>query len=598
MIKNNSILITLLTIFGLLSITYASDLYCPGGAGTLPEKLIVTDSHAVLYKDFGSEGVSVPPLTILWRLTVDNSSHEPVVSKGGKHYYRVGGPDGKHWGYIEVNSVTSWMTRFVFVPLAPSPDRMFAVYNKPYSKSDYSSISQKQLDASVLATIKEIPAGFGSFAFILNDEKGNAVQQNNIGIDPKDFKKVMIYNTPISKEGYLKTAEEAVKKGPTSEDIGLDIVFVIDTTASMTPLIDLAKSVCKQIAADIHNDQILARKVHFGLVNFRDSEYCKYGARIDCDVTASYDDFMKALNSLGSLEDSYDAPEDVILGLRAAVDNISWHKYTAKHIILVGDSPNKPTPAAGEINTFAKLYNYTNKDNSQNVMDGAFRYIRFNAVVGDMREDLRSYAIQEFREIADNRGDRKGFFAILSDPNISKNLVKAFKEGFYALINDYKPSGSRSNSSAFAESVWDLKEMLKNSQNGAGISGNKVTGFSCARTNLDTKCAELNILVLREEMETFHDVLDQAYRRLDKLNSGSGGNVKVIFDSFLEDFVGIASGTATDSDYEMSVAEVLKLQMPVKTRTLKMSTGVTEARRYSRSPSLSTRTIRNTCMCM
>ena len=143
----------------------------------------------------------------------------------------------------------------------------------------------------------------------------------------------------------------------------------------------------------------------------------------------------------------------------------------------------------------------------------------------------------------------------------------------YAIKNDIRPSGSTgSATSAFADSVWDLKELLKNNtQTGASISGDKVTGFACARTNLDNKCAELNIMVLREEMKTFHDVLDQAYRRLDKLNSGKGGNVKVIFDTFLEDYVGIASGTATDSDYEMSVAEVLKLQMPVKTRTLKMS---------------------------
>ena len=573
MMKINSFLTSLLLLFTALSTSYASELYYPGGEGTLPEKLVVTDAHAVLYKEVGDKGVSIPPLTILWRLTVDGTKDLPIVSSGGKQYYHVGGPDGAHWGYIDINSVTSWMTRFVFVPLPPSSDRMFAVYDQPYSKANFTSLSSKKLESSVLATIKEIPVGFGSFAFILNDEKGNAVQQDNIGIDPNDFKKVMIFNTPISKEGYLKAAEEeAARKGPSPDDIGLDIVFVIDTTASMTPLINMAKNVCKQIASDIHNDQNLSNKVHFGLVNFRDSEYCAYGARVDCDVTADYDQFLSALNSLGELEDSNDAAEDVILGLRAAVDNISWHELSAKHIILVGDSPNKPTPAAGDINTFAKLYNYTNKDHSKNVVDSALKYIRFNAVVGDVREDLRDYAIMEFKEVADNKGDRKGFFALLSDPNLSQNLVKALKDGLFAIINE-RPSGASTSSStsAFADSVWDLKEMLKNSQTGASISGDKVTGFACARTNLDSKCADLNIMILREEMKMFHDQLDQAYRRLDKLNSGKGGNVKVIFDTFLEEYVGIASGSATDSDYEMSLATVLKLQMPVKTRTLKMS---------------------------
>ncbi len=568
--KFSTSLLSLLAFIVLLTTAQGSDLYFPLGEGTLPEKLIVTDMNAMIYDDFSKVGASVPPLTILWRLTVDgNSGSDQIVSRGDKKYYHVGGPDGKHWGYIDVNSVTSWMTRFVYVPLPPSSDRLFVVYDQPFSSKVFYSKDAASLEKSVIATIKEIPDGFGSFAFVLNDKGGK--KDKDLGIDPNEFKKVLIYNTPISKEGQTSYYnEKPTQSGPSPDDIGLDIVFVIDTTASMTPLIELAKHVCKTIANDIHNDPTIAKKVHFGLVDYRDSQYCSYGARVDCNITASYDEFMSALNALGELEGSTDVPEDVILGLRTAVDKISWNELTAKHIIILGDSQNKPTAAAGKINTFPKLYNYTNKDTARNVTQNALKYIRFSAICG---EDY-GITLSEFKEIANNQGDRKGFFAIISDPNVSQNLVTELKNGFYALKTDRSALSSvksSSGSGVFADSVWDLKEMLSNSQSGAGVFGNKVVGFASARTNLDTKCADLNIMILRNEMKNFHDQLDQAYSRLDKLITGKGGNIKVIFDNFLEHYVGIASGTATDADYDMDLATILDLQMPVKTKTLKLS---------------------------
>ena len=81
--KFSTSLLSLLVFVSLLTIARGSDLYFPLGEGTLPEKLIVTDMNAILYDDFSKAGVSVPPLTLLWRLTVDgNSGSSQIVSRG------------------------------------------------------------------------------------------------------------------------------------------------------------------------------------------------------------------------------------------------------------------------------------------------------------------------------------------------------------------------------------------------------------------------------------------------------------------------------------------------------------------------------------
>ena len=191
----------------------------------------------------------------------------------------------------------------------------------------------------------------------------------------------------------------------------------------------------------------------------------------------------------------------------------------------------------------------------------------FHAIVGG----ASSATAMEFNEIAQNNDEMMGYYGNMSkNPNVAAELTKSLSAGIKATGNSSTPSGS--GGGVFAASVWNLKKLVDEGQQGAkSLDNNKAQGYSCARTNKDEKCASLNILVLRSEMEDFEDSLTQAYRRLDKLNTSGVGNVKVIFDSFLEEYVGIASGSATDEDYEMNLSDILGLQMPVKTKTLKMS---------------------------
>ena len=550
-------------------LSLASDferLFSPAGQGTLPEKLVVTDMNALLYKDFSAKAEKIPPLTIFWRLKIDGAadSNDPIVEHDGKKYFCVGGPQGDELGYIETSRVTKWMTRFVFAPLPPKSDSVFRVFNKSFEKKDFEALKDSQVEDATIAQILETPPGCASFAFIINDEGGKATQGQGASDDPNNFKHVMIYNTPITDgvTGKAKPKGDGVKQ----EDVGLDVVFVIDTTGSMQPMIDKTKEVCQSIAKQVNSSA--SKNIHFGLVEYRDSEADDFGARVVCDLTQSYDAFLTRLGSLDA-DGGGDDPEDVILGMKTAISDAKWHKNTSKHIILVGDAKNKATKAAGALTNFKKLYDFANKDIGDDLQSKAFKRIIFHAIVGRDEKEV----VDEFHEVSENCDEEPGYYGnMITDTNIANDMSEILRNGIRAVVSDDVPDDIvTGKGSVIAKSVWDLKKFVSKGQTvtSDGSDNNKALGFACARTNKEIKCAELNILVLRDEMEDFADALSRASSRLDKLLSGKGGNIKVIFDSFLEEFVGIASGSVTDEDYEMDLEKILGLQMPVKTKTLK-----------------------------
>ena len=181
-----------------------SRLFAPGGKGSLPEKLIVTDENALLFENFYKSPTRVKPLTVLWRLTDKkaNDPNNPVVAYQGKKYYCVGSPDGEEWGYIETTKVTKWRTRFIYTPLPSKDDSAFRVFNKYFSKSEFVNASRRQIEDATIAKISAAPSGFSPFAFILDESGGKASTENKQGrtIDPFELNKVLMYVPLLSTE--------------------------------------------------------------------------------------------------------------------------------------------------------------------------------------------------------------------------------------------------------------------------------------------------------------------------------------------------------------------------------------------------------------
>ncbi len=116
-----------------------------------------------------------------------------------------------------------------------------------------------------------------------------------------------------------------------------DVVFVLDTTSSMSGLIEGAKEKIWSIASRMASGKP-APRIRIGLVAFRDrgDAYVTKPFGLTTDLDAVYRN-LRAFQAQGG----GDGPEHVGKGLSDAVTGMQWDpgKRTAKMIFLVGDAP-------------------------------------------------------------------------------------------------------------------------------------------------------------------------------------------------------------------------------------------------------------------
>lgn len=115
----------------------------------------------------------------------------------------------------------------------------------------------------------------------------------------------------------------------------VDVVFAIDTTSSMTGLIESAKKTVWSIATRVKQIDPQAN-VRIGIVAFRDlgDDYVTKDFPLSDDLDAMY------LNLTGlRAEGGGDIPEDVDAALYDAVHKMPWRAAAKKMVFVVGDAP-------------------------------------------------------------------------------------------------------------------------------------------------------------------------------------------------------------------------------------------------------------------
>lgn len=117
----------------------------------------------------------------------------------------------------------------------------------------------------------------------------------------------------------------------------IDVVFVLDTTGSMSGLIDGAKRKIWHIANGIVSEKPTPR-VRFGLVAYRDRGDDYITKRFD--LTENIDEVYENLQGFAA-DGGGDGPESVNQALHEAVTEMSWDesRSVTKIIFLVGDAP-------------------------------------------------------------------------------------------------------------------------------------------------------------------------------------------------------------------------------------------------------------------
>jgi hypothetical protein len=130
----------------------------------------------------------------------------------------------------------------------------------------------------------------------------------------------------------------------------LDVVFLLDTTGSMSGEIQEAKDRILQIASALREAR-KGERLRLGAVAYRDrgDVYLTQKSALDPDPEHTLA-FLAGLTADGG----GDAPEDVLSGLRVALDELDWNLAAGveRQIFLVGDAPphfdypDRPKPEA------------------------------------------------------------------------------------------------------------------------------------------------------------------------------------------------------------------------------------------------------------
>ncbi|WP_323012212.1 vWA domain-containing protein [Castellaniella sp.] len=122
------------------------------------------------------------------------------------------------------------------------------------------------------------------------------------------------------------------------------VVFVIDSTISMDPYIDRTREAVRKIYQTIEAEH-LGQQVKFGLVAFRSSTQAvsglQYVSKMYADPNTVKDgqDFLAKVASLKQASVSSKLyAEDAYAGVMTAIDNIDWHNFGARYIVLITDA--------------------------------------------------------------------------------------------------------------------------------------------------------------------------------------------------------------------------------------------------------------------
>lgn len=127
------------------------------------------------------------------------------------------------------------------------------------------------------------------------------------------------------------------------EKLGVDIVWVMDTTNSMMPYISQTLKVVEDASKRISQNAELAKSIKFGVWGYRDSMTIPgigYNVKNYTPKLQGINEFVPVLKTVDiTTSGSEGYAEDMFSGVNGAVDETSWTPDAIRFVVLVGDAP-------------------------------------------------------------------------------------------------------------------------------------------------------------------------------------------------------------------------------------------------------------------
>jgi hypothetical protein len=354
------------------------------GSG-LQKKVIVRNDNVKLFPDGPGKGAEkmVAAFSIYFQLWVDKAKEEDSKES----YFRVGNSFGEQIGWISEKDVFEWNTRLLLLPNDPDPAtpeitfRVLRDDGKPAKFLGSAGGNQRRVAAPILQPVKKGPNPDYEVAFFAGTSTAHGT-------------------APVGANVTLRTRRK------------MEIVFVIDTTGSMAPLIEGIREVAAKAAGLLAGAGEVGRATRFGLVQYRDlGEGPKFSAG-SAYLETKLTDVKTFQESLAGLtpDGGGDVEEDVLAGLLLAIEGAGWSENSSKHIILLGDaSAHLSGPKNTTGLTIATVIGKAQTD-AGSELNTRLGTIMFHAIQAEQGGSDAILCKEQFRRLAANGDKVQGHF--------------------------------------------------------------------------------------------------------------------------------------------------------------------------------------------
>lgn len=218
------------------------------------------------------------------------------------------------------------------------------------------------------------------------------------------------------------------------KNLKLDVVYVVDMTASMQKHIDATLKSIEDMTAQITGNEEITKAVRFGLWGYRDSmEIPDIGFHTK-NFTPELQDVTSFKSTLGAVKvaqvGSVDYEEDVFSGVDKAMRETQWTDKALRFIVLLGDAPghepgqnwNSSGQSAETLRSFAN--------------DNQFYIFSFH-IKDPKAEKYWAKAEEQFKVLATNKGSENPIYhsVVSTDLDAFTRASKEVAGGLVALVD-------------------------------------------------------------------------------------------------------------------------------------------------------------------
>ncbi len=315
----------------------------------------------------------------------------------------------------------------------------------------------------------------------------------------------------VGNADYLEQAQVGRDAGgAVMRDVKTDIVFVIDTSRSMQPFIDMTREAVSQMSRQFSAET--ADRFRFGLVVYRDSlevaPQLEYVTRNLTPELVSADQLVGLLEKDGGATavGSVDYAEEAFAGVDTALHS-KWREGALRFVILLGDASSHPK---------GHKQNTTGKDETdlRREYDDAQVHLFAIHLQDPRAKEDHPRALAQFSHLARVRGDESSS-AIREVNAFDENEYRALAEHLTGRINtllSQTMGGQAQNATAPLAEFDKLWEAALIEYVGKDANPPKdIVAWTLDRDliNPADKALDVRVLVTREQLSSLSQTLDQ-----------------------------------------------------------------------------------------